>query len=276
MPEVIPTVSAAPPAATSVAVSSKRPAARSLEAPRKLTTAEFIEYVMLTSHSVLLLTLFCSKMLSSEWVTILAGPKKQKFKCSAEILSHYSPFFDAMLNGQSIEGRTRVVELPEDDPDDIEVMIDWLIRGNVQDILTTERWGDKIIERCIGFLVFAKKYCLKSVETTIHEPLEKALKLHAVKMLCGEFIEQVFEATSIGSRLRVLITKAALSVSVPRDVKKNEVRFRKQELEVPGFAAEAIRQFRMGLENFSWKDPLKVKKSSSIYSSRHESDAVDD
>lgn len=143
--------------------------------------------------------------------------------------------------------------LPEDHIGDFDAMIDFVIKGSVDDALSTEKWGEETIERCVSFLVYAKKYGLGRVDDLVYGSLKKAVTGKDSRGLRGDHIERVFDLTSEASSLRVLITQAALSLG--GGLKGGS--YRKQEKGVPGFAAEYLDQLRMASSYISWKDPLQ-------------------
>ncbi|OJD37916.1 btb poz domain containing protein [Diplodia corticola] len=59
------------------------------------------------------------------------GPDRVAFPVHKELLVKNSPFFVTALNGPFQEGKRQVVPLPEDDPDIVYRMINWLYRGRV-------------------------------------------------------------------------------------------------------------------------------------------------
>ncbi|KAK0124404.1 hypothetical protein ONS95_009365 [Cadophora gregata] len=136
---------------------SKRPASRSLERPNKMTTIECI-----------------AKIASGRWVDLIVGPEKKEYKLPADILAHYSPFFNAAINGPFQEGQGGLITLPEDHTGDIEAFVDFVITGSVDDALDVDKWGDEAIERCVSFLVYAKKYDLDSVDDLVYRSLKQA------------------------------------------------------------------------------------------------------
>ncbi|PVH86918.1 hypothetical protein DL98DRAFT_582236 [Cadophora sp. DSE1049] len=68
--------------------SSKRHASRSLEPPRKLTTAEYV-----------------TKMTQSVLIDVFVGPENKHFSLPKDLLCHHSPVFEVMLSGQFKEGK---------------------------------------------------------------------------------------------------------------------------------------------------------------------------
>ncbi|KAG4429872.1 hypothetical protein IFR05_014640 [Cadophora sp. M221] len=235
---------------TLVALTSKRPASCSLLQPRKLSTVEFM-----------------AKMASGKWVDILVGPEKKEYKLPAEVLVHYSPFFDVAINGPFAESKGGPIMLPEDRTDDFETLIEFIVKGTVQGVLKVEKWGDKTIDRCVGFVIYAKKYNLGPVDDVVYNPPKTALMINGGKGFRGDHIEKIFDSTSDGCSLRTLITQGALSIGgngFPGP-------YRKQEKEVHGFGAEFLYQLRLARTSAKWNDPLtKARRQDGAPSFWHE------
>ncbi|CZT12546.1 uncharacterized protein RAG0_16340 [Rhynchosporium agropyri] len=216
----------------------KRPATHSLDRPRKLGTAECM-----------------AKMASGHWIDVVVGPEKKTYKLPADILAYYSPIFGmATLAGPTIR-------LPKDSTADFEALIDFMIKGTLQDALAVDRWGDLAIERCVSFVVYAKKYDLGPVDDIVYDLLKAALMSDGDECLRGHHIERIFNSTSIESKLRVLITQGALSFG---GISTGPIAvYRKQENQVQGFAAELLRQVRLASLSTSWLDPFSGSKKRS-------------
>ena len=130
-----------------------------------------------------------------------------------------------------------------------------MIKDSVSGALTVERWGDRTIDRCVDFVVFAKKYGLGSVDKLVHKPLKTAIISSGGKGFRGEHIEKIFDATSEESILRVLVAQAALSTGGTGKVNP----YGKQEKDVHGFAAAYLQQLRLASSYIAWEDPLSLK-----------------
>lgn len=177
-----------------------------------------------------------------QWIDVLVGSEKREYRLPAKILAHYSPFFDMVINGWVKEGREDPIELQEDHAGDFDAVIEFMITGSVQEALAAEKWGNNGIERCVSFVVSAKKYGLGSVDHVAYDLLRTAAKSSDGRSFRGEYIEKIFYSTSDGSSLRTLITELALemggdSLGAP---------YYKQEKEVHGYAAEVLLQIRLG------------------------------
>jgi len=65
------------------------------------------------------------------YVKILVGPKKVNFFAPSRLLTAYSPFFAAALNGRFLEATERVVRLPEEKPETFEWFLQWVTTGTL-------------------------------------------------------------------------------------------------------------------------------------------------
>ncbi|KAH6719896.1 hypothetical protein BKA61DRAFT_470881, partial [Leptodontidium sp. MPI-SDFR-AT-0119] len=196
-----------------------------------------------------------SKMNKSPLVGVFVGPEKKHFSVPQDLLTHLSPYFDAAFSGNYKEGITSSLGLDEDNRGDFEVLQDFVVNGNVLDILTVDKWGDEVVERCIGFLVYANKCLLGPVDEHVYEPHRPDLVSRGSKGFRGAHTERVFGVTAKDSSLRGLITHAALSFGGAR-----KGTYREQELKVDGFAAELLRLTRECVTHITWNDPLRVPK----------------
>lgn len=109
----------------------------------------------------------------SQIFTILAGPQRQKFTAHASFLSQ-SPVLDRMCHGQFEESRTFTICLPDDRPDVIRAVIQYLYSRDIQ------KFGSVNPSGCTITALFdlaelygvAEKYQLKGLKTVIIEKLE--------------------------------------------------------------------------------------------------------
>lgn len=108
----------------------------------------------------------------SQIFTILAGPQRQKFTAHASFLSQ-SPVLDRMCHGQFEESRTFTIFLPDDNPDVIRAVIQYLYSRDIQ------KFGSVNPSGCTITALFdlaelygvAEKYQLKGLKTVIIEKL---------------------------------------------------------------------------------------------------------
>jgi hypothetical protein len=117
------------------------------------------------------------------------------------------------------------LDLPEDRVNDFEVLLEYMLRGQVSGCFEVQETGGAAVQRCIDFLEYADKYELGAATCdVVYEPLKKALSTPAVKSLPrpdpskrrtnditeGD-IELVYRISPADSPLRTLVAQAALS-----------------------------------------------------------------
>lgn len=123
-----------------------------------------------------------------------------------------------------------------------------------------------VANECMAFLKYADKYDLSEVSDVVYQPLQTSLSalvsMHAAhkktKLVLVEvqYIETVSQTTSATSCLRSLIAQACLS-----DTGMGHLgAFIQQEEQVPGFAAELLKQIHLCRKSVGrWTDPLTLE-----------------
>lgn len=196
------------------------------------------------------------RMMSGPKVDIYVGKSKKHYPIPKQLLEHYSPYFDKCFNGSFIEGQTQKLKLPEDSVEDFDVLLDYMVYGNVSEVLDVLKTGKDTVRRCMSFFEYADKYGIADVEEAIHDPLEKALVAYGAEEFHARYIEVVYRITPSNSPLRILMAKAALSFAgLDNDIHP----YQKQEEQVEGFAADLLKQTRASLDDTYWTDPLTGK-----------------
>ncbi|MCJ1313982.1 hypothetical protein MMC25_007662 [Agyrium rufum] len=116
-------------------------------------------------------------------VTFFVGPKRVKLVASVTHLSD-SPVFARMIGGNFKEAVTKVVELPEDQPEHIEIMLDYLDFGGKTGYalglrkslrtqeLTIDTWAQKVTE----LYMLGDRYILPDFQAAVVKEF-KAMKL---------------------------------------------------------------------------------------------------
>jgi hypothetical protein len=202
-------------------------------------------------------------MISGPKVDVYVGPKKKHYNLPKLLLCHYSKYFDRCFNGPFVEGQTQKLELPEDNVEYFEFLLEYMLRGKFPDTppvaccdgFTTYRW--------LEFLQYADKYDFGDVSGVVFERLKKRLswlassgRLKGYHEVDAQCIEVVFTAAPAGSLLRALIVQAALSDKGVDGLKV----FAKQEERLEGYAAELLKQIRSSrISGGKWTDPLTKK-----------------
>lgn len=79
------------------------------------------------------------RMVMGPQANIVVGPEKKSFALPIDLLSYYSPVFDRAFYGNFIEVQTQVMELPEDDVENFEILVDYIFHHSVGDKLYLEK-----------------------------------------------------------------------------------------------------------------------------------------
>ncbi|TEY51226.1 hypothetical protein BOTCAL_0269g00090 [Botryotinia calthae] len=187
------------------------------------------------------------KMVMGPQANIVVGPEKKSFALPIDLLSYYSPVFYRAFYGNFIEVQTQIMELPEDNVENFEILVDYIFHHSVGDKLSISKNGPHAAERYISFLKYADLYDLGDVSTLVYDPLRSALIEGGPSGFKSSFIEVVFSLTKDGSCLRALMADAALSFQGEYlEIHLNSVKisFAKQEAEVEGFGLALYRQLK--------------------------------
>lgn len=183
-------------------------------------------------------------MISGPRVDIYVGLEKKHYRLPKLLLCHFSPFFDKCFNGPFKEAQTQKLELPDDNVDFFELLVEYMLHGKVEDTEILMNPNNDLIadkDHCIKFIAYVDKYGVGEASSMVEEKLQKILPWLGWTRISGSDVETVFRAVPVGHELRKMITAATLSFSAQG---QSSVKFRKQELEVDGFAAELLQQMR--------------------------------
>jgi len=175
-------------------------------------------------------------------VVIYVGPEKDYSPKS--LLCHYSPVFCDWLEVKMEDGDEPKKTLPDDNVDDFEVLVEYMLNGNVADIFSVKEAGENAVERCVAFLLYAKKFDLGDMTDIVHDPFKAALSKFCESAFKPEHIGVVFGTTPPGNSLRRLVTQAAISTSVVGVDRHKTYRYLEREAIVEGFAFESLQAIR--------------------------------
>ncbi len=226
-------------------------------------TKELIEYILSPFGSPKLIVL--PRMLAGPTVNFYVGPEEKHYPLPKLLVFHYSPVFDRAFNGPFKEGTTQSMNLPEDTIEDFEGMAEYMLHGNLENTLSHNGAGGKVVRKYISFLVYADKYQLGDVSQSIYEPLKSDLIKEGTKGWDDGNIKIVFELTSAGNPLRSLMVQGSISfggglLSEANPLMGKESRYQQQEENLDGFALELLRSVRTCFRGYkgpiSWRDPL--------------------
>lgn len=175
-------------------------------------------------------------------------------------LNYYSPYFDRCFNGAFKEAVEQKLELPEDNIDDFEILIEFMLSGCRPNIKAV---SGEPINVCMDFIAYADKYARGGIFCELlYGKLEVNLAESAIISLVylGRFkpshVELVLRVTKAGSPLRTLVVRDVLSSKGLMGMKK----LKRLERETPEFAYEMLQQIRKSIQPGStWADQLSDK-----------------
>ena len=169
-----------------------------------------------------------SRRFGSEVFTLYAGPGKQQFTAHSEILFK-SPVLKRMCNGPFLENQTKVINLPDDDADIIELMLECLYSShnahsdlNFVKVICHEA-GISFLKQLAELYIVADKYQLSGIQTVIVDTLaDKQIHFTNVTMflmITGRIYENI--ATSNGPFPRWFrnVVKRSLERASPNQLK---------------------------------------------------------
>lgn len=164
----------------------------------------------LAKYRITNLQLMVCRKLGNEMVDIYVGPEEQLVRVHKSRLCNRIDYFDKMFNGKFKEAIDNVARLPEDDPAEFDVLIQWVYCPKPDQIqaLTTitnsEGQGGPSWD-AVGFYSLAEKYCLRELQNLIMDAL---LKYHIKQdeLPAPSFVDRAYSRTSSES----LMAKYAL------------------------------------------------------------------
>lgn len=151
------------------------------------------------------------------------------------------------------------MELPEDNVEDFEVLVEYIFHHSAGDRLSVSNSGRDTIECCLSFLEYADKYNLGDVSGGLYEPIRNALEEYGSSVFKPEHIETVFCLTKDGNYPRELMAEAALAFqdNYASTWKAGTVSFERQEREVEGFQCAIYQALKR--MSFNYQDPFKAR-----------------
>jgi hypothetical protein len=185
-------------------------------------------------------------MISGPKVDIYVGPERKHHSMPRLLLCHYSDYFDRCFNGMFTEAQSQKLTLPEDNVEDFEMILEYMLHGTARPI-AMEETGTEGVKRCMEVLEYAGKYNLGGVCEAVHDPLKAALVQQNDPS--GWASSRV---TIEASQIELVMAQAALSAKGIYFTSD----FEKQMQEVEGFALELFRQMVSSWTFLDWVHPL--------------------
>ena len=200
--------------------------------------------------------------MSGSRVDIYVGKDKKHYRLPKDLLCYYSAYFDRCFNGDFKEAKEGKLELLEDDTEDFDILLEYMLRGslpldNIKPRGEAAELND-LGRRYMELVEYADKYDMHhGIGELLYEPLRERL-VHQNRILPKD-VELVFRVLNKGHKMRKLITQAALSQQGPHGRM-----FQKQEEDIPDFAQEKLVQVRSSKRHRTgkcrWYDPITISQ----------------
>ncbi len=143
-------------------------------------------------------------------VDLYVGSKRRHFRVHKKLLCYHSAFFDKAFEGKFKEGHEGMMYLPKDDPAAFEIFVNWLYRGSIDKLPTSDDLllVDKALKRIVGLYILADKLCINPLKNAAMNSLQQgSLANNSVLYLSYTLI---YESTVAGSPLRRFAAKLAV------------------------------------------------------------------
>jgi len=185
----------------------------------------------------------------NDLVILLVGPEEQKMVVHSPQITAHSEFFAAALKKEWVEGQTRQIKLPEEEPDVMAYYIEHIYFGKLPtDIYTTVSPG---LEKEQGYKILAQMYVLaeRLLDSKCRNRiLKEILRLRDLKCKTGVPwnptcvpINIIYQGTTPGSPARRLLVdihaNGARDDWYPKDVRMD-----------PVFLMDLVRRFLYAFE----------------------------
>jgi hypothetical protein len=162
--------------------------------------------------------------LGDEIVTLYVGSKRKKFTVHKKLLCDRCKFFSTAFKSGFHETKTGAMNLPEDYPNTVASLIDFLYRGTLPKTPQTSNY------RPILRLYFlAEKLCMPALTNIL---MDRIQYLHRTRNEAGfvdENIKKIYDNTRVGSKLR-LYCAVCVVCSVAKRERSDEWAAEKEEM----------------------------------------------
>ncbi|KAF2494062.1 hypothetical protein BU16DRAFT_528221 [Lophium mytilinum] len=138
------------------------------------------------------------------------GADAVPFDAHIELLCANSAFFDNALNGRFVEASTRMIPLPDDDPDAFAEFLAWLYTGRVFQSTTLPSWSEAIY-----LWILADKYEVPALCNAVVSKMAEKFAQGRVGNIAPDLVENLYERSMQGSAIRRLVVEiCAWGISV--------------------------------------------------------------
>ncbi|KAH7360639.1 hypothetical protein BKA65DRAFT_547352 [Rhexocercosporidium sp. MPI-PUGE-AT-0058] len=216
------------------------------------------------------------ELMSSEKVKMYIGQEEKLYLVPRELICYHSSILKAHFDKKVCIKKERTFRRAKYEqnsakhlydcfPEQFDMLLECMMQGGISKRWTNSR---EAIEKCIALVQYSGKLDMADmVCEAVVEVLRNAIKSPNSQHHPGNFtvprrevyqpgftaedVQTVFKVTKHGNALRALVAQDVLS----RQGLKGAA-LRDAEVNVPGFAAEVLKQFRNSASFWVWTDPI--------------------
>ena len=189
---------------------------------------------------------FAESIGSDTMILVLVGECPRRYNIQKRVLTEASDWFVKVLSDRFVEGREKILHLPEVDPTAFEYFLFWLFKRR----LPTDREQNFINSHNLKLIlirgwIFGDAYFLPQFQNAVMRKLFEEISGSWVRL---ETVREGYEGTMKDSKLRQLLMR---EVAQALTVKRKD--FSLEELErvglgaIPGFMTDLINEITKGL-----------------------------
>jgi BTB/POZ domain len=171
-------------------------------------------------------------------VDIYVGPEAKHYSVPKDVLCYYSSYFNSCFNGSFKEAQEQKLSLPEDNVENFEVLMYYVLTGHVAPQIPIGSDLKEGMETCMNLIEYADKYGLAEASMAVEESLTKILKRTHGDFILPNHIEIIYRAFQHPHILRQTFAAHAAHKCLCG------AKFAKQEDEVRGFARDIVKYVR--------------------------------
>ena len=178
-------------------------------------------------------------------MTAIVGAEKRKFLLHKNLLADRCDFFSAAFGGQFAESEQKSIQLPDIDPAEFELFVDWLYRGTLEPIRPNGMDASVFGNTCkteadekIRFKIeeglereewpyhrlyyMAERWCLDELKNLAMDQI-RSFHYESEILLGFEFFQPAYENTREGSPMRKYITTYAMHLIFEEENSSDEI-----------------------------------------------------
>lgn len=141
-------------------------------------------------------------------VTLRVGKENVFFQVHLPVLCDASPAFNAAFRGEFLEASSRSIDLPEDDPEAFERLVQWLYTKSYDILPSAEEYSDDdkmIFMRLAKLYVAADKYGIVRLKNDVVDRWYKTQADRIQRPNIEHAVDYIYENTTSGSKLREIV-----------------------------------------------------------------------